>query len=75
MNSKGFVALQSEFESLAKKLNEPREANERRALLAKSRKILTEMHELIRGVGSDNMPDNSVRNVNDPVKSGKTSRS
>ena len=75
MNSKGFVALQSEFESLAKKLNEPREANERRVLLAKSRKVLTEMHELIHGVGSDNIHDNSVRNVNDPEKSGKKPRS
>ena len=61
MNSKRFVALGSEFESLIKKLNEPREANERRALLAKSRKVLTEMHELIRGVVSDNMQDNPVR--------------
>jgi len=48
--SEKFATLQSEFESLTKRLNETLEANERRSLLAESRKILVEMDQLIRQV-------------------------
>jgi len=45
--SEKFATLQSEFESLTKRLNETLEANQRRSLLAESRKVLTEMDQLI----------------------------
>jgi len=45
--SEKFATLQSEFESLTKRLNETLEANERRSLLAESCKVLTEMDQLI----------------------------
>ena len=59
MNSRGFAALQAEFESLIKKLSETGETNERRVLLEEGRKLLTEMDELVYRVGTNNRQDTS----------------